>query len=101
MRARAQSRLPTQLTGLFLPAIGNLSLHHSHLSEAHTLLNVFGATFLLTMSPRKPLDAARKNLSHTAWSALRQNNWREALEIIPQIDFTLDDIVMLSVKLIM
>ena len=39
-----------------------------------------------------PFRAASKNLSDTAWAALHQNDWQKALEIISQIDFTLDDI---------
>ncbi len=31
------------------------------------------------------------NLSAAAWAALHENNWQKALEIIPHIDFSLDD----------
>ena len=43
-------------------------------------------------SNNKPFQAATKNLSDTAWSALHQNDWQKALEIIPGIDFHLEDI---------
>jgi hypothetical protein len=32
------------------------------------------------------------NLSQTAWAALHENNCQKALEIIPHIDFSLDDV---------
>ena len=32
------------------------------------------------------------NLSARAWAALQENNWQKALELIPHIDFSLDDV---------
>jgi hypothetical protein len=42
--------------------------------------------------PPEATHGTTNNLSATAWSALHQNNWQKALEIIPHIDFTLDDV---------
>jgi hypothetical protein len=47
------------------------------------------------MPTRDPSQSAHNEmaptLSESAWAALHQNNWQIALEIIPYIDFNLDD----------
>ena len=58
-------------------------------------MHLYAAFPLTSMSAclnSNPSQAASKNLSDIAWTALHQNDWQKALEIIPHIDFGLEDI---------